>query len=164
MDTRPGPVPRAQRALSATWRLAVLLVVTAGLALVLAHSLRVYFAQSQEIAAVRADIAAKQERIADLEDKLNRWNDPEYVRSVARVRLGWVMPGEVGYRVIGADGQPLDGATIEDAPGPGETGLWWERMWGSVAVADQPVPEPSASPAADPDRTVAPSPAPTPER
>ena len=157
MDAGPGIVPRAQRALSATWRLAVLGVVIAGLALVLAHSLRVYFAQSQEIAAVRADIAAKQEQIAELEDKLNRWNDPEYVRAVARVRLGWVMPGEVGYRVIGADGQPLDGASIE-APDPANTGLWWERMWGSVALADQPVEE--SAPKADPDRTVAPSPEP----
>lgn len=157
MDAGPGPLPRAQRALSATWRLAVLLVVVAGLALVLAHSLRVYFAQSQEIAAVRVDIAAKQEQIADLEDKLNRWEDPQYVRSVARVRLGWVMPGEVGYRVIGADGQPLDGATIDTGDAT-ETGLWWERMWGSVAAADMPAEEPA--PAADPDRTVAPEPEP----
>ncbi|MHA6510265.1 FtsB family cell division protein [Tessaracoccus sp. Y1736] len=157
LDPKPGPLPRAQRALSATWRLAILLVVVAGVGLVLAHSLRVYFAQSQEIAAVRADIAVKQEQIAELEDKLNRWNDPEYVRAVARVRLGWVMPGEVGYRVIGADGQPLDGASIE-APDPANTGLWWERMWGSVALADQPVEE--SAPKADPDRTVAPSPEP----
>ena len=61
MDAGPGPLPRAQRALSATWRLAVLLVVVAGLALVLAHSLRVYFAQSQEIAAVRAALALTEE-------------------------------------------------------------------------------------------------------
>lgn len=153
----PKPMPRTQRALSATWRLAILLVVVAGVVLVLAHSLRVYVTQSQEIAAVRADIAVNQEQIADLEDKLNRWNDPEYVRAVARVRLGWVMPGEVGYRVIGADGQPLDGASIE-APDPTGTGLWWERMWGSVALADQPVEEKVPTP--DPDRTVAPSPEP----
>ena len=157
MDAGPGIVPRAQRALSATWRLAVLGVVIAGLALVLAHSLRVYFAQSQEIAAVKVDIAVKQEQIAELEDKLNRWEDPQYVRSVARVRLGWVMPGEVGYRVIGADGQPLDGATI-DTGDDAESGLWWERMWGSVSAADAPLEEPA--PAADPDRTVAPTPEP----
>lgn len=153
MDPRPGPLPRAQRAMSATWRMVVLLVVIAGLGLMLAHSLRVYFAQSQEIAAVRVDIAEKQEQIADLEDRLNRWNDPEYVRSVARVRLGWVMPGEVGYRVIGADGEPLDGAEIEGTPGISETGLWWEKMWTSVQVADE-LPEATEEASADPDRTI----------
>ncbi|OYX13042.1 MAG: hypothetical protein B7Z15_08665 [Rhizobiales bacterium 32-66-8] len=164
MDPKPGPIPRAQRAMSATWRLIVLLVVIAGLGLVLAHSLRVYFAQSQEIAAVRADIAAKQEQIADLEDKLNRWNDPEYVRSVARVRLGWVMPGEVGYRVIGADGQPLEGPEIETPADREDPGLWWEKMWRSVEIADAPEPEPTPAPSPEPDRTIQPSPAPTPER
>lgn len=159
MDTRPGPAPRAQRAMSATWRLVVLLVVIAGLGLMLAHSLRVYFAQSQEIAAVRADIAAKQEQIADLEDKLNRWNDPEYVRSVARVRLGWVMPGEVGYRVIGADGEPLDGAEIGLPAGVAETGLWWEKMWVSVQVADE-LPDAEETPAPQPDRTIQATPEP----
>ena len=143
MDAGPGIVPRAQRALSATWRLAVLGVVIAGLALVLAHSLRVYFAQSQEIAAVKVDIAVKQEQIAELEDKLNRWEDPQYVRSVARVRLGWVMPGEVGYRVIDADGRVLNGS--EDIEGVGSSersdleARWWDKLAGSVRVVDEPV-------------------------
>lgn len=159
MSSRPGPVPRAQRAMSATWRLVVLLVVIAGLGLMLAHSLRVYFAQSQELAAVKQEITTTQEQIADLEDKLNRWNDPEYVRSVARVRLGWVMPGEIGYRVIGADGEPLDGAEIESPTGIAETGLWWEKMWASVEVADQ-LADTAEESVADPDRTIQASPEP----
>ena len=156
MDPKPAPAPRALRAASATWRLAVLLVVIAGIGLVLANSLRVYFAQAQEIAAVKADIAARQEQIADLEDRLTRWEDPDYVRSVARVRLGWVMPGEIGYRVIGADGQPLEGASIADAQEPEIPGLWWEKMWGSVRVADAPVEEEPADTMPDPERTIQP--------
>lgn len=154
MSADPTPVPRSQRAMTATWRLAVLVVVIAGIALVLANSLRVYFAQASELAEVRGQIAAEQDRIADLEDKLKRWEDPEYVKSIARVRLGWVMPGEVGYRVIGADGQPLDGAAIEEkAEEP--PGQWWEKMWGSVRVADQPAlaPEDEATPQPTPSPT-----------
>lgn len=140
MSSRPAPQPRASRAMSATWRLVVLLAVIAGLGLVLANSLRVYFAQAAEIATVREAIAAEQERIADLEDRLERWEDPEYVRSVARVRLGWVMPGETGYRVIDADGNPLEGATIEE-PEPELLGEWYEKMWTSVKLADAPAEE-----------------------
>lgn len=138
MSRKPEPQPRANRAMTATWRLTVFLVVIAGICLVLATSLRVYFAQAQEIAAVRSEIAAERERIADMEDQLERWQDPEYVRSIARVRLGWVMPGEVGYRVIDADGNPLEGATMED-PEPEMKGEWYEKMWTSVRLADSPV-------------------------
>ncbi|HJE52408.1 MAG TPA: septum formation initiator family protein [Tessaracoccus flavescens] len=140
IDPKPSPQPLASRALSTTWRALVLIVVMAGLALVLANSLRVYLAQAQEISALRADITAQNERIAELQDKLTRWDDPAYVRSVARVRLGWVMPGEVGYRVIGADGQPLEGGvmvTDEDAAQPD---YWWDKMWLSVKTADAPAP------------------------
>lgn len=137
LNPKPTPQPRASRAMTATWRLVVLLVVIAGIGVVLANSLRVYFTQAAEIAAVRAEIAAEQERIADLQDRLERWDDPEYVRSVARVRLGWVMPGEVGYRVIGADGNPLEGASMTE-PEPELRGEWYEKMWTSVKLADQP--------------------------
>ena len=58
MSARPAPVPRAQRAVTATWRLVVLLVVVAGIGMVLAHSLRVYFTQAEEIAAVKARLSA----------------------------------------------------------------------------------------------------------
>ena len=138
LSTKPTPAPRTSRAATATWRLVVLLAVIAGIGLVLANSLRVYFAQSAEIAAVRAEIAAEQERIAEMQDQVARWEDPEYVRSVARVRLGWVMPGEIGYRVIDADGNPLEGATMDELA-PELQGEWYEKMWTSVRLADSPV-------------------------
>ena len=155
MSAKPDPVPRAQRAVTATWRLVVLLVVIAGIGMVLAHSLRVYFTQAEEIAAVKAEIAVEQDKIADLNDKLERWNDPAYVRSVARSRLGWVLPGEVGYRVLDAEGKPLDGAAIElEAAEPPQ--LWWEKMWGSVQVADSPAEEEASEEpkASEPPRTI----------
>ena len=154
LSDAPMPAPRAQRAMTATWRLAVLVVVIAGISLVLANSLRVYFTQAQELGQERAKIAAERDRIADLEDKLQRWNDDEYVKSIARVRLGWVMPGEVGYHVIGADGKPLEGATMNDQDDV--PGTWYEKMWGSVQLADKPGED------ADGSTTPAPQPSPSP--
>ena len=60
----------------------------------------------------------------------------------ARLRFGWVMPGEVGYRVIGADGEVLagDGATLDhaDRNRPAEQDPdWWDTAWGSHAGGRQ---------------------------
>ena len=150
------------RALGVTWRLLILAVVVAAIAITLAQSLRVYFAQRQEIAQFRAEIQSTTEEIADLQDQLARWEDPDFVRAEARSRLGWVMPGEVGYRVIGVDGEAMGGdsdvLSAEQAP----SGLWWERVWGSVEAADEPLPETSMSRSPIPDLTIDPSASPTP--
>lgn len=159
----PTP-PSRSRAISVTWRLLVVAVVAAAIAVSLAQSLRVYFAQAEEIAELRAEIQARHDEIADLEDQISRWQDPDYVRAMARERLGWVMPGETGYRVIGVDGEILGGE--HDVLGPDELpGTWWEQMWGTVALADRPVEDEDADEnepgdVTEPPATVGPSPEP----
>ncbi len=142
-----------------TWRLFVLAAVVAALGVTLAQGLRVYFSQAQQIAEVRAEIEAQRTEIDRLNDELIRWDDPAFVEAQARERLGWVMPGETGYRVIGLDGEPIGGDST--VLGPAEpTGLWWERMWGSVAIADQPAEPANAKPEAPdeaPSATVTPA-------
>lgn len=142
----------------ATWRLILLGVVIAALVLALAQSLRVYFAQASDIAQLRAEIEQSQADIAELEDQLERWDDPEYVKVQARERLGWVLPGETGYRVVGADGETLGGDSSVLAEEEAQ-GMWWERMWGSVAKADEPVAEPTTT--STPTGTIGPTPEPT---
>ncbi len=161
IPTAPPPRLMGARALGVTWRLLILAVVVAAIAITLAQSLRVYFAQRQEIAQFRVEIQASTDEIADLEDQLARWEDPDFVRAEARSRLGWVMPGEVGYRVIGVDGEALGGDSDVLAAEQPPTGLWWERVWGSVVAADQPVPEATASPSSIPDLTIQPSASPS---
>lgn len=161
-EERRSPV--GHRALGATWRLLILVVAVAAIAVTLAQSLRVYFYQADEIASLRVEIQARQQEISQLNDQLKRWDDPKYVRAEARTRLGWVMRGETGYRVIGADGKPIGGDSNvlrvgeDDAAGT----AWFDRMWGSVVVADQPVPTEAPAPA--PDVTIGPSPEPSPTR
>lgn len=154
-----GATAAPNRAVSLTWRFLIVGVVLAMIAISMAQSLRVYFAQAQEIADLRAQIQASREQNAGLQDQLERWHDPDYVRAMARERLGWVMPGETGYRVIGADGEPLTGQ--EDVLGAEDQtadGPWFERMWGSVALADHPVEnEVADDPADEPAPTQTPS-------
>ncbi len=114
-----------------------------------ANSLRIYFAQSHEVAATKAEIADREARIGDLQTELDRWNDPAFVKLQARTRLGWVVPGEIGFTVVDADGNPLGGG--QQLGAGAETAAdrapesWYTRLWGSVETADKP-----AVPAPDP--------------
>lgn len=149
-STEAEPTPEqpklsfAASGLGITRRAVALIVVVAVLVLSYATSLRVWFNQQGEIAATQADIRERQERIAQLEDELDRWNDPEYVKTQARERLGWVVPGETGYRVVGPDGEPLGGAGElggrSDDTAPPQEAAWWGQLFGSVQAVDQPVP------------------------
>ena len=113
----------------------------AALAVTLAQSLRVYFAQAKEKAQLQQQIDQTKQEIATLDDQLARWKDPAFVKAEARMRLGWVVPGETGYRVIGADGKPIGGDSTVLSPSKPSTGMWWQQMWGSVGVADAPAEE-----------------------
>jgi hypothetical protein len=125
----------------------VLLILTISYA----SSLRIYFAQAHEIAATKAQIAERQQRIAELESDVARWQRPDYVRTQARERLGWVVPGETGYKVVDANGKPLGGGAeiAADTPEPQQPrDAWWDKLWGSVEAADQPAPvKPKPKPA-----------------
>jgi cell division protein FtsB len=139
-----GPSRRASRfGSSLTTRAIALVVVLLVLTISYASSLRIYFAQSHEIASTRAEISERQQRISDLQDELGRWGDADHVRTEARQRLGWVVPGETAYQVVDADGNPLGGgAEIESStPTTGEPqDAWWAELWGSVQAADKPAP------------------------
>ena len=138
-----APVRRRQSSLTA--RAIALAVVLLILTISYASSLRIYFAQAHEIASTKAEIASRQQRIAELKVELARWENLDYVRTQARERLGWVVPGEIGYRVVDANGKPLGGGaeiTAETRPTEESPDAWWSKLWGSVQAADQPAPAP----------------------
>jgi cell division protein FtsB len=126
-----------------TTRAIALAVVFLILTISYATSLRIYFHQARQIASARTEITTRQQRIPELQGELALWNDAEYVKTQARDRLGWVVPGQTGFRVIGPDGRPLGGgAEIGSGTVPQEasTDAWWSRLWGSVEAADNPAP------------------------
>ncbi|MFC0627751.1 FtsB family cell division protein [Kribbella deserti] len=139
--TTPGRTrPRGSRNL--TGRAAMVLLVLGALVVSYAQSLRVWFDQHQQISALQTEIREREQRVSQLEDEIARWDDDAYVRAQARQRLGWVMPGEIGYRVIGADGKavgappaPLDPADPGEAP---QEPTWYSKLWGSVEIAGRP--------------------------
>ncbi|EFQ83751.1 septum formation initiator [Aeromicrobium marinum DSM 15272] len=100
-------------------------------------SLRTFWDQRQEIRATEAEIVMRQQAIAELEDDAARWDDPAYVKQQARERFGWVLPGEVGYRVIGADGEVEGNAPRLAEPPSSEPPPWYDRLWSSVQTAGE---------------------------
>ena len=125
-----------------TGRAAVVLLVLGALIVSYAQSLRVWFDQHQQVSALQQEIRDREKRVAELNDEISRWGDDAYVKAQARQRLGWVMPGEVGYRVIGADGSGGAPTGLPSAPSDGTTDAqkptWYTKLWGSVEGAGTP--------------------------
>jgi cell division protein FtsB len=133
------PKAQARGGFSVTRRALTLIAVLAILGLSYARSLTVYLSQEREIHAIELANEQRQAAIAALEDEVERWADPDYVRAQARERLGWVLPGEIGYRVIAGDGE-LFGVPEElvVADVAADQGPWYQQVWSSVKAADLP--------------------------
>jgi cell division protein FtsB len=152
--TPATPPPERGPRTRATGRAAVLALVVLALVISYASSLRAWMDQKSEIAEVEAEIAAAQDRVDQLEQTQQRWHDDAYLLRMARERIGWVLPGEVGYRVIGEDGEAVGDTPRLDAPDEESSSDvdqpdWYDRVWDSLEAAGQdrevaePRPEPS---------------------
>ena len=161
-------LPRLSRGLRLTNRAVAIILVSFVLVLMYASSIKVYFAQQSEIARHEASIRQHERDIADLQDQVARWQDPNYVKAQARDRLGWVMPGEVGYKVIGSDGQLLAPIVRIDSSSTLPQGehptTWWERLTTSIAVADNPAPAKDQPATVTVSSSPSPKPSPSPSR
>lgn len=114
-------------------------IVALVLVVLLAPTVRSYFAQRGEIAALEREVAQGQERVAELQGEQERWSDPAYIEQQARERLKFVRPGEVSYTVIGAD--ELEGQTIASGA-VSQNRPWYDRVMASIGQADRTDAEP----------------------
>ena len=138
-----------------TGRAAVLVLVVAVLTVSYASSLRAYLEQRGHINDLKTQIAEHEANIDTLESEKDRWEDPAYVAKQARERLGYVMPGEKTYLVLGEDGKPLEpAAELQDPDDVISTTQtpWWSDGWASVELAGDP-PKTGRPPASEIDGT-----------
>ena len=115
---------------SFTGRAVILALVLAALVLMLAVPLRTWFAQRAQIASLQADVDAARSRVAELQVLKERWNDPAFIAAEARRRLHYVLPGEIGYTTLGADGKPVV-ETMAAAEALSKMS-WVQKLWGAV--------------------------------
>lgn len=73
-------------------------------ALVLGPQVKIWVTQRQQIADLQAQVQAAQQSLTDMQNERSKWEDPTYIRSQARDRLYYVMPGEVSFLVMDANG------------------------------------------------------------
>jgi len=69
------------------------------LAWTLAPPAQRYFAQKAQINSVLAQVASNNQALADAAKELEKWRDPEYIKTQARERLHFILPGERQYIV-----------------------------------------------------------------
>jgi cell division protein FtsB len=79
----------------------VLVMIVVGVVTV-APNVQTFFSYRQQIADMQAQVDAEKKQLADMIVERKRWDDPVYVRSQARQRLYYVLPGEVSYLVMDA--------------------------------------------------------------
>ncbi len=136
----------------------MLVIILAALVVSYASSLRAWVDQQQQLSALRTEQTERTQRVAQLQDDIDRWNDPAYVKAQARQRFGYVMPGEVGYVVL--DDKP-PAKVVRPAAAAPAVAPWWEQLWASTDAADGKVPGSTRAPDAPP---ATPTPTPTPEK
>ena len=129
-DEALDPVP----AKAFSGRLLALGVVMIAITILLAPTVKIFLDKRAEIAALQADIAAKQAKQEDLKRQVSRWQDPNYVKQQARDRINMVMPGETGYWVFGSDlpaAQSSGTAGAAAAQDPANL-PWVDALWESI--------------------------------
>ena len=70
----------------------------------LAPRVQTWFMQRQAIFQAQQSLEEAKKEVAQMQVERKRWEDPAYIRAQARDRLYYVMPGEVSYLVMDADG------------------------------------------------------------
>lgn len=117
------------------------------LVLALAYPLQQYFSQGSQIDQLKQQNADKRAQVGQLAQELARWQDPDYVRIQARLRLHYVFPGETGLRLLGA-GDAASGVTDGTASPSQGSSAWYAQLWNSVTAATgaPPTSAPSVTP------------------
>ena len=86
-----------------SYTLALLAVILVGV-FTLAPSVQIWYEQRREIADYKALVEQSKQDLEGMQQERLRWDDEVYIRAQARDRLYFVMPGEVSFLVMDADG------------------------------------------------------------
>lgn len=90
-----------------------------------------YFAQRAQINAVKAQVSANNEALTQAARQLQLWKEPNYIKTQARERLHFVLPGERQYIVTDTAEPPATTPTAVSKDLP--SGLpWYNRLISSI--------------------------------
>jgi hypothetical protein len=113
-------------------RLLLLSIILFVMALTIAPPIKHYFTQRAQISALKSQVASNYLALEQARKELSLWRDPEYIKSQARERLHFVLPGERQYIVTDSTGQYTQesGTTVASKIPDGQP--WYARMISSI--------------------------------
>ena len=105
------------------------------LALAIAPPVKHYFTQRAQISALNSQLASDNKALDAARQELLLWQDPEYIKSQARERLHFVLPGERQYIVTenGTAFNTDEGTKVANSLTDGQP--WYSRLIASITEA-----------------------------
>ena len=103
------------------------------LALTIAPPVKHYFTQRAQISALKSQLSADNSALQKARDELLLWQDPEYIKSQARERLHFVLPGERQYIVTESDSNGNQQSTTKIASSLADGQPWYSRLIASIS-------------------------------
>ena len=102
-----------------------------------AGPVQAWFAQRSQLATLRAEVAARQAAVGELEDQAERLQDPAYVEDLARTRLHMVRPGEQSYIVVGGQRPVITDAPLVTTVATDVGQPWWTTLVKHIAAGPE---------------------------
>lgn len=106
-----------------------------GIIILIGSPLQKYFAQRAQINALQTQVAANRAALDEARKELEQWNDPNFIKSQARARLHFVLPGERQYILtneIDLEGKDNSNQIATNVP----TGVpWYSRVIATITEA-----------------------------
>ena len=103
------------------------------LALTIAPPVKHYFTQRAQISALKAELSADNTALEKAREELLLWQDPEYIKSQARERLHFVLPGERQYIVTDGENNQQQNGTTKVASSLADGQPWYARFIASIS-------------------------------
>ena len=103
------------------------------LALTIAPPVKHYFTQRAQISALIAELSADNTALEKAREELLLWQDPEYIKSQARERLHFVLPGERQYIVTDGENNQQQNGTTKIASSLADGQPWYARLIASIS-------------------------------
>ena len=125
--------PRGPRQGALTGRLLLILVLVGVCMTLIAPQLKIFMQQRQEVAELKADIAAKERQKSELSLEVKRYDDEAFLRQQARDRLLMVKPGEIRYSLTGQ--LPDSSEALSGTAASRQTKTWHESYIDAIRTA-----------------------------
>ena len=101
--------------------------------LTIAPPVKNYFTQRAQINALKSQLSADNSALQKAREELLLWQDPEFIKTQARERLHFVLPGERQYIVIEGENTEAQNGTTKIASALVDGQPWYARLIASIS-------------------------------